>query len=54
MSIIAGSTTDWEWSASKSNCNSIVSTELKKSLVKPWCSSCEDKAVLQVLNNTLC
>ncbi|XP_014282094.1 uncharacterized protein [Halyomorpha halys] len=46
--IDTGSTTDWEWSASKSNCNSIVSTELKKPLVKPWCTSCEDKAVLQL------
>ncbi|XP_073970957.1 uncharacterized protein isoform X2 [Rhodnius prolixus] len=50
-----GSTTDWEWSPTKSNtCRSVVSTEreptvIKKSpTVKPWCSSCEDRAVLQI------
>ncbi|XP_024083137.1 uncharacterized protein LOC106662662 [Cimex lectularius] len=45
-------TTDWEWSGTKSNsCRSVISTERehkKTPLVKPWCSSCEDRAVLQI------
>ncbi|KAK9501800.1 hypothetical protein O3M35_012467 [Rhynocoris fuscipes] len=57
-----GSTTDWEWSATKSSttasCRSIVSTEpptvIKKvPPVKPWCSACEDRAVLQVTTITV-
>uniref|UniRef100_A0A0K8SKS7 Mitochondria-eating protein n=1 Tax=Lygus hesperus TaxID=30085 RepID=A0A0K8SKS7_LYGHE len=47
------STTEWEWSASKTNsCRSVVSTEpvvtKKPTIIKPWCTSCEDRAVLQI------
>ncbi|BES96435.1 Hypothetical protein NTJ_09246 [Nesidiocoris tenuis] len=49
------STTEWEWSGSKTlsnSCRSVVSTEpvapKKPTILKPWCSSCEDRAVLQI------
>lgn len=56
MRFVLGSGTEWEWAAgSKSSSRSLDSESRgvirKKGTLKPpsWCSSCRDRAALQVL-----